>query len=158
MPLHVAKVSDLIITQNVCEILFIIMCGISTISDSSIYQWILFPIFCTTHLFLFIRTRHKLRKYHKEISKIKHILIENIIAIFLNIGIGTWYNVFIIRKEDYSAIVIGIHNLSIFFGFLILVLGLNIINKFMYNRQAVDYYNDSNRNSIAEVGVLETVA
>jgi hypothetical protein len=158
MPLQVAKVSDLIISQNVCEILFIIMCGISTISDSSIYQWVLFPLFCTTHLFLFIRTRYKLKKYYKEIFKIKHILIENIVAVFLNIGIGTWYNVFIIRKEEYSAIVIGIHNLSIFFGFLILILGLNIINKFMYNRQAVDYYNDSNKNSIAEVGILETVA
>lgn len=158
MPLHVAKVSDLIITQNVCEILFIIMCGISTISDSSIYQWALFPGFCITHLFLFIRTRYKLRKYHKEISKLKQIRLENIIALLLNIGIGAWYNAFIIRKEEYSAIVIGIHNLSIFFGFLILVLGLNIINKFMYNRQAVDYYNDPNRNSIAEVGFIETVS
>ena len=158
MPLHVARVSDLIITQNVCEILFIIMCCVSTISDTSVYQWSLFPGLCLAHLFLFIRTRYKLRKYHKNITKIKHSRIENIVAVFINIGLGAWYNAFVIRKEEYSAIVIGIHNLSIFFGFLILVLGLNIINKFIYTREAIDYYNDPNRNNIAEIGVIEAAS
>lgn len=157
MPLKVPRVSELIITQNVCEILFIIMCGVSTISDTSIYQWSLFPVFCVTHFLFFLRTRYKLRKDSKNITKIKHIRIENIISVFLNIGIGAWYNIFVIRQEDYSVIVISIHNLSIFLGFIILVLGLNIINKFIYTREAVNYYNDSNRNSIAEINVFEAI-
>lgn len=60
------------------------------------------------------------------------------------------------RKEDFSIQVICLHETTIFIGFLIFMVSLNIVRKVIYNKQAVDYYNNPNKNSqFAEVGLVE---
>ena len=158
MPLHVSKVTNLLLIHNVSEIFFLIMGAISTISDNSVYQWTTFPGLMTFHLFSILILNYRIRIYCKDIPKLRKTLLYVLFASFVNIGVGVWYNVFVMRKEDFSVQVICLHETTIFVGFLIFMVSLNIVKKVIYNKQAVDYYNNPAKNSqFAEVGMLEIV-
>jgi hypothetical protein len=156
MPLNLSKVTNLIIVHNVSEIFFMILGAISTISDSSIHQWTTFPGLMTFHLFSILIFNYRIRIYCKNIPKLRSTLLFLILASLVNIGVGVWYNVFVMRKENFSIQVICLHETTIFVGFLIFMVSINIVRKVIYNKQAVDYYNNPEKNTqFAEVGVLE---
>jgi len=158
MPLHVSKVTNLLLIHNVSEIFFLIMGAISTISDSSIYQWTTFPGLMTFHLFSILILNYRVRIYCKDILRLRRTILFVLFASFINIGVGVWYNIFVMRKEDFSIQVICLHETTIFLGFLIFMVSLNIVRKVIYNKQAVDYYNNPNKNrQFDEVGLTEVV-
>ena len=158
MPLHVSKITNLLLIHNVSEIFFLIMGAISTISDDSVHQWTTFPFLMTFHLFTILIINYRVRIYCKDIPKLRTTIWIVLIASLINIGVGVWYNVFVMRKEDFSIQVICLHETTIFIGFLIFMVSLNIVRKVIYNKQAVDYYNNPAKNSqFAEVGMMEIV-
>jgi hypothetical protein len=147
MPFEVSKITNVVLCQNISEIFFIVLCGISTISDNSIYQWITFPSTCGLQLLIMLKYNYYVRKYYKDVNQIKKIKIILIIGLCLITGLGIWYNVFMIRNNNFSAQTIALHNFTIFLGWFIFVVGIGVLNKMLFTRQAIDYYTSS-RNSI----------
>lgn len=148
MPFEVPKITNILLVQNVSEILFIIMCGISTVSYNSVYQWTMFPITAGLHLFFIISYNYNLRQHFRNIEKIKRLRIKVIIALCLMTGLGIWYNLFVIKKESYTAQVITLHNVTIMLGWFILVIGIGITKNLIFTRRSVEYYNNPELNSI----------
>lgn len=147
MPFEVPKITSVILCQNISEIFFIVLCGISTISDNSIYQWITFPSTCGLQLIIMLKYNYYVRKYYRDVYQITKMKFIVILGLCLLTGLGIWYNVFMISHNNFSAQIIALHNFTIFLGWIIFVVGIGVLNNILFTRKAIDYYT-SNRNSI----------
>lgn len=155
MPFEVPKITSIVLCQNISEIFFILLCGISTISDNSIYQWIVFPCTCGIQLMIMLKYNYYVRKHYKNLYQITKMKFIVILGLVLLTGLGIWYNVFMIKHNDFSAQVIALHNFTIFLGWFIFIAGIGVLKKIIFTMKAIDYYT-SDRNSI-EMNNIPTV-
>jgi len=137
-------------------ILFFILAGISIITDTSIYQWIIFPCDFGYNIVLVCYYNNKLRRDYKHKEKIYTVKQVMIISSLLVIGLALFYNLFVIKEEHYSSIIIALHNTTFFLQFFIYVLGIRVTNDMTLLRKIVEYYkDDSNFNNINNVNEMK---
>ena len=142
MPFYIPKITNIIMIQNMMWILFFILAGISVITDTSIYQWIIFPCDIGYNTVLACYYNNKLRRDYKDKAKIYTVKQVMIISSLLLVGLGIFYNLFVIREEHYSSIIIALHNTTFFLQFFIYILGIRVTNDMTLLRKIVEYYKD----------------
>lgn len=152
MPFYIPKVTHLILIQNVFWIFLLVISGISVITDTSRYQWIIFPIDLSYNFILCLYYNNTLRKHYKDVLKIYFLKQLMILSIVLTIGVCIFYNLFVIKEEQYPAIVIAIHNTTFFIQFIIYVLGVRVTKDMELLRRIIEYYrNDNNFDNIEAI-------
>lgn len=144
MPFYIPKITHIIMIQNVLWIFLFVVAGISVITNHSIYQWIIFPIDLGYNFILCLYYNNTIRKHHKDIVKIYFLKQLMIISILLTIGVCIFYNLYVIKEESYSAIVISIHNATFFIQFFIYIFGIRVTNDMNLIRRIVEYYRNEN--------------
>lgn len=149
MPFYIPKITHVILLQNVFWIFVFIIAGLSVITDTSRYQWIIFPIDLGYNFILCLYYNNTLRKYYKDVLKIYFLKQLMIVSIVLTIGVCVFYNIFVIKQEQYPAIVIALHNTTFFFQFIIYVLGVRVTKDMELLRRIIEHYrNDNNSDNL----------
>ena len=156
MPFYIPKITNIIMIQNMMWILFFILSGISIITDSSIYQWIIFPADFGYNLICCCYYNNKLRKHYKDQLRIYVVKQVMVLSCVLLCGLVIFYNIHVIKVEHYSSIVVALHNTTFFIQFFIYVLGVRVTNDMTLLRKIVEYYkNDDNFNNVNTINDTE---